>query len=161
MRRNRHQRGTTTPVAIDVHPQPPDSLSIEVPARPDRLAEIRNQLSAWLEPIALPDMMAADIVLVVNEACSNCIEHAYRDVDIGSIRVEAQVDGTQICVVVSDCGAWRAPSEQSSTRGRGLPIMRAVSRHVEFDTAETGTTVRMRFSLDEPDESQEVGKRTT
>jgi serine/threonine-protein kinase RsbW len=144
-----------------MHPRPPDDLSIEVPARADRLAEIRNQLSAWLESIALPDVTAADIVLVVNEACTNCIEHAYRDVDIGSIRVEAQVEGAQICVDVSDCGVWRTPSEQSSTRGRGLPIMHAVSRHVELDTAETGTTVRMQFALNLPDGSQEFGNRTT
>jgi serine/threonine-protein kinase RsbW len=144
-------------VAIDVHPWPLDSLSIDVPARPDRLAEIRHQLLAWLEPIHLPDVTTADIVLVVNEACTNCIEHAYRDADSGSIHVEARLEDAQICIGVSDCGAWRTPPDRSGTRGRGLPIMHSISERVELDTAETGTTVRMKFAVDD----QEFGNRTT
>jgi serine/threonine-protein kinase RsbW len=132
-------------VTTDPHPCPLDLLRIEVPATADRLADIRHRLLAWLEPIGVSDTNAADIVLVVNEACSNSVEHAYRDSDPGLIELEAALDGGQIVVRVADFGLWQTPLRQPSTRGRGLPIMHAMSDRVELDTSPTGTTVRMSF----------------
>jgi anti-sigma regulatory factor (Ser/Thr protein kinase) len=114
-----------------------------VPATSDRLAEIRRELLAWLTPTGVPN--TADIVLVVNEACTNCIEHAYRGIDPGLMRVEARHVGGHIVVDIADSGTWQTPPDQPSTRGRGLPIMRAVSERVELTTSRTGTTVRMSF----------------
>ncbi|HEX2285002.1 MAG TPA: ATP-binding protein [Mycobacterium sp.] len=132
-------------MAPHTHSRPLDFLRIEVPATADRLAEIRRRLLAWLEPIAVSAMNAADIVLAVNEACTNSVEHAYRHTDRGVVRVEAGVEGGQIVVRVADFGVWQPPSRQPSTRGRGLPIMHAMSDRVELDTSPTGTTVRMSF----------------
>ena len=138
---------------IDSYPGPVDSLRIEVPATADQLFDIRRRLLAWIGPIGVSAAIAADIVLVVNEASSNCIEHAYRGTDTGLIRVEAALEDEQIFVSVADFGVWQTPATQPSTRGRGLTIMRAVSDRVELDTSAAGTTVRMRF--------QDLGSRTT
>jgi anti-sigma regulatory factor (Ser/Thr protein kinase) len=132
-------------VAIDARSRPVESLRIEVPAAADRLAEIRHRLAAWLEPIGVSNTGIADIVLVVNEACTNCIEHAYRDIDAGSICIDANHDGGQIVVDIADHGVWQPPPSQPSTRGRGLPIMRAVSAGVDVKSSPEGTTVRMKF----------------
>ena len=75
-------------MAIDACSRPVESLRIEVPAAAERLAEIRRRLAVWLEPIGVSDAGIADIVLVVNEACTNCIEHAYRGIAPGSIRFD-------------------------------------------------------------------------
>ena len=132
-------------MAIDARWRPVESLRIEVPAAAERLAEIRRRLAVWLKPIGVSNTGIADIVLVVNEACTNCIEHAYRGIAAGSIRVEAnQADG-QIVVDIADHGAWQTPPSQPSTRGRGLPIMRAVSDGVDVKSSPEGTTVRMKF----------------
>jgi len=144
-------------VALDAHPRPVESLGIEVVATAERLAEIRHQLAIWLEPIGVSDTGIADIVLVVNEACTNCIEHAYHGTAPGSIRVEANNDGGQIVVDIADHGVWRTPPSQPSTRGRGLPIMRAVSAGVDVKSSQEGTTVRMRFDA----APQDRGSRTT
>jgi anti-sigma regulatory factor (Ser/Thr protein kinase) len=135
-------------VAIDARSRPVESLRIEVPAVADRLADIRRQLAGWLEPIGVSSCGIADIVLVVNEACTNCIEHAYRDMATGPMRVEANHIGDQIVVDITDHGVWQPPPSQPGTRGRGLAIMRAVSDEVHVEASpDGGTTVRMTFGV--------------
>jgi len=41
------------------------------------LAAIRAELRGWLAAFALSDELEDDVVLAVNEAASNCVEHAY------------------------------------------------------------------------------------
>lgn len=130
-------------MATDI--QPFGSLELDVEATPDRLADIRRQLAAWLAPIGLSDTSAADIVLVVNEACTNSIEHAYRDGTPGRINLEARLEGSQIVVCIADFGVWKTPPRHSTTRGRGMPIMDAVSAHVDVEHTASGTTVRITF----------------
>jgi anti-sigma regulatory factor (Ser/Thr protein kinase) len=132
-------------VAIDARSRPVESLRIEVPAVAERLAEIRQQLARWLEPIGVSSSVVSDVVLVVNEACTNCIEHAYRGVDPGPMSVEANLTHGQIVVDIADHGVWQAPPTQPGTRGRGLQIMRAISAGVDVESSSGGTTVRMTF----------------
>jgi serine/threonine-protein kinase RsbW len=135
-------------VAIDTHPRPAGSLRIEVVATADRLSEIRRELLAWLEQMGVSGTDAADIVLVVNEAATNSVEHAYRDVNPGLIRVEADVNAGQIVIGIADFGVWQPPTHQTSTRGRGLAIMHAVSDRMEMDHTPSGTTVLITFESD-------------
>ena len=132
-------------MAIDARSRPVESLRIEVPAVAERLAEIRRQLALWLEPIGVSSSVVSDVVLVVNEACTNCIEHAYRGIDAGPMYVEANLVHGQIVVDIADHGVWQPPPSQPSTRGRGVAIMRAVSKDVEMQSSSEGTTVRMTF----------------
>jgi anti-sigma regulatory factor (Ser/Thr protein kinase) len=132
-------------VAIDARSRPVESLRIEVPAVAERLAEIRRQLAGWLEPIGVSSSLVSDVVLVVNEACTNCIEHAYRGIEAGPMCVEANLVHGQIVVDISDNGVWQPPPSQPGTRGRGVAIMRAVSAEVDVQTSTEGTTVRMKF----------------
>ena len=134
-------------VALDSHPHPLDSLRIEIPAIADRLIEVRSRLLAWLALIGVADVTAADIVLVINEACSNSIEHAYRGADTGLIRVEVAREGEHIVASVSDFGSWQTPRSEPTTRGRGLAIMRAITDEVELVTSAVGTTIRTSFDV--------------
>ncbi len=136
-------------MAIDTPPRPSDSLRIEVPATADQLGEIRRRLLAWLGPVGVSRTSAADIVLVVNEAATNCIEHAYRGADPGLVRVEADLHGRRIVIGIADSGQWQMPPpRETNTRGRGLPIMHAVSNQMELDHTPAGTTVRIAFDAD-------------
>jgi serine/threonine-protein kinase RsbW len=65
------------------------ALQIEIPATADRLMYVRRRLSSWLRPFGLPETAAHDIVLAVDEACTNSIEHAYSG-DGGTIRIDAE-----------------------------------------------------------------------
>lgn len=145
-------QGYDDDVAIVIHRRPPTPLQIQVPATPDRLRDIRRQLSAWLQAAGASESLAADIVLAGNEACTNSAEHAYRSGNVGAMRVEAQLSGGEIILKIVDFGTWKPPSGDNPFRGRGIPLMRAVSDRVQLDQSETGTTVEMAFRVQATDQ---------
>ena len=134
-------------VAIVLYRHPGPALVIEIDAIPARLSDVRHQLTAWLRSAGVPESLIADIVLVVNEACSNSAEHAYRGLPPGTMCVEAELDDRHIHVKVADTGSWKTPPADPGTRGRGLLLMRTLSEHVDLDGTAEGTTVGMRFAL--------------
>jgi PAS domain S-box-containing protein len=134
-------------VAIVLYRHPGSALLIENEAIATRLTDVRHRLAEWLRSEGVPDSLAADIVLVVNEACSNSVEHAYRGREPGTMRIEATIDERHLTVRVADSGSWKTPPADPGTRGRGLLLMRALSDRVELDGTAEGTTVGMRFGF--------------
>ncbi|MCV7419366.1 SpoIIE family protein phosphatase [Mycobacterium yunnanensis] len=134
-------------VAIVVYRRPPAPLKIDVLATPDQLSDIRHQIAAWLRATGIPDDLGGDIVLVVNEACTNSIEHAYREMAPGRMVVCAEAKGRGISIRIDDFGSWKLPDANPRTRGRGVPLMRAVSGDVTLDGTPTGTVVTLNFEL--------------
>ncbi len=118
-----------------------------MPATPDRLGEVRAQLSAWLQGVGASESLVADIVLAGNEACTNSAEHAYRGGDVGTMKVGASLRGGEIVLSILDFGTWKPPSGDNPFRGRGIPLMRAVSDRIQMDQTSSGTTVEMVFLL--------------
>jgi PAS domain S-box-containing protein len=140
-------RGYDDDVAIVVYRCSPLPLRIESAATVERLGEVREQLASWMRAAGASGDLAADILMAVNEACTNSIEHGYRNVHAGTMRVDAQFrdDGIEVCV--ADSGSWKLPGGDNRLRGRGIPLMSAVSQRIHFDRTPTGTTVEMRFAL--------------
>jgi PAS domain S-box-containing protein len=136
-------------VAIVVYRHPGSALVIENAAIPARLSDIRHRLADWLRCASVPEQLASDIVLVVNEACSNSAEHAYRGREPGTMRVQAAVGERHIHVQVSDSGSWKTPPADPGSRGRGLLLMRTLSERVDLDGTAAGTTVSMHFAFGE------------
>jgi anti-sigma regulatory factor (Ser/Thr protein kinase) len=126
---------------------PGNALVIEIEAIPTRLTDVRRQLGDWLRGANVPDSLAEDIVLVVNEACSNSAEHAYRGQQPGMMLVQASVEDRHIHIRVADSGSWKTPPADPGTRGRGLLLMRTLSEQVDLDGTAHGTTVGMRFAI--------------
>jgi anti-sigma regulatory factor (Ser/Thr protein kinase) len=112
-----------------------------------RLTDIRRRLTNWLVSAGVQEALAADIVLVVNEALSNCAEHAYRGREPGTMRLEADFEDGHLHIKVADSGSWKTPPTDPGTRGRGILLMRALSEHVDVDGTAEGTTVGMRFAV--------------
>ena len=113
----------------------------------DHLSDIRHQLASWLQSAAVPDEQVADIVLSVNEACANSIEHGYRARKPGKVRIDGENDGARVHLKVTDGGSWKTASIDPGARGRGLLLIRAVSDWLEMDCTPSGTTVDMSFNL--------------
>lgn len=134
-------------VAIVVYRRPYPPLSIETDADAVELAGIRHRLMAWARGAAVPEDLVADVVLAVNEACANSIEHAYRGHEPGKVRVDAHCDGAQVRVRIVDSGSWKVAPADPGNRGRGLLLIRAVTDWLEMDCTSSGTTVDMRFGL--------------
>ncbi len=136
-------------IALVVYRHPYAPLKIVKPAAAEQLSGARHQLAAWLQAAAIPDGMAADIVLAVNEAAANSVEHAYRGHRPGKVEIEGENDGARVHVRVIDKGSWKAAPADPGLRGRGLVLIRTVSDWLEMDCTPSGTTVSMSFNVPE------------
>jgi anti-sigma regulatory factor (Ser/Thr protein kinase) len=132
-------------VAMVIYRHQGTPLRIETDATADQLVGVRHRLSSWLGAADVPEELAADIVLVVNEACTNCVEHAYRGHPVGSMLLEAKATDGEILARVTDTGSWKTPAANPGNSGRGLVLMRALSHSMEIDSSPTGTTIDIGF----------------
>jgi anti-sigma regulatory factor (Ser/Thr protein kinase) len=119
-------------------------LELECPAVPGSLARVRRAVEHWLRGQAVDREVATEIMVAVNEACSNSVAHAYGP-GRGTFIVHLEHAGEWIEATVADQGHWRAPRDDD--RGRGLKIMRAAMDEVDVRTGDGGTEVQMRRAL--------------
>ncbi len=147
LRRLAPEAGYDDDVAIVVYRCPSAPLLIEEDASPRRLSDVRHRFAAWLEANGIEGPVADDIILVVNEACTNSVEHAYRGREPGRMRVEAQLRDGHVQICVADSGSWKTPPADPGTRGRGLVLIHKISDEVEVRGTDDGTSVEMSFRL--------------
>ncbi|MGB9222477.1 SpoIIE family protein phosphatase [Mycobacterium sp.] len=134
-------------VAMVVYRHQPAPLRIEIDSTAEQLGPLRRQLTNWLRNAGVPDPLLGDIVLVINEACTNSIEHAYRGHSVGTMRVEVEsVDG-EVRALISDDGSWKPPAADPGHGGRGLLLIRELGDWVEVDSSPTGTAIKVNFGL--------------
>jgi serine/threonine-protein kinase RsbW len=121
------------------------------PARPRHLAPIRAEVRRWLAPLALLGDAEIDLVLAVNEAASNCVEHAYTPATADdTVELTFWTEARSVCVEIVDHGAWRTPSGQPTGRGRGIEIMRRLIPVVLIHYDRRGTRVLLSRPLPGP-----------
>lgn len=121
-------------------------------AHPAAVAQTREQFSRWLQDYFDVDQTrSSDMVLALNEALANAAEFAYLHAEHpGTVDVQAryQPDGELLAVRVSDRGVWRVHDEgpRPLNRGRGIPLMRALSDRAVIETSATGTNVSLEWT---------------
>lgn len=86
-------------------------------------------------------------MLVVSEACTNCIEHAYRGQSVGTMLLDVEAADGAIHARVVDSGSWKKPAADPGNGGRGITLIRAISDEVEIDNSPGGTAIDMTFRL--------------
>jgi serine/threonine-protein kinase RsbW len=84
--------------------------------------------------------------LVVSEAVTNVVLHAYRDRDPGSVRMQATVAGGLLTVVVADDGIGMAPRSDSPGLGVGLALIRRLAEDMNVES-DGGTRLLVRLRL--------------
>jgi serine/threonine-protein kinase RsbW len=127
-------------------------LRMELPADPISISVARHQVRRWLTEFSWPAGQLDDIVLAVNEAVSNAIEHAYLDQSPGVVEVRGGVEATpggqrRVMVIVRDHGRWRLAPIDDENRCRGIPLMRACTDTLTIgqpDDDRVGTWVVLR-----------------
>lgn len=108
---------------------------------------MRDRFEAWLSDCGVKDAQVSEVLLVVNEALANCVDHAYVDHPAaGAMAVRADFEPAQGClsVCVTDHGTWRQPNPQQRRdrrRGRGVVLMHALAHHCTINGRADGTTV--------------------
>ncbi len=128
---------------------PPPLTFVDVPAVAEALTPVRRALADWAALAGLPPRDVDDLVLASYEAMANVVDHAYQSGQRGRFRLEAACTADlQILVTVSDHGRWQPlPTDGSSHRGRGLPLIHQLAHRVDVHHDQRGTTVQMHWRL--------------
>ena len=106
---------------------------------PEGLRPMRHRLHAWLDLRGCTPDDADAVVLAVNEAAANAIEHGYHG-GAGPVEVAGDVVGGDLRISVVDHGDWR-DAHPDPARGRGLPLMRTLMDDVEIERLDPGTRI--------------------
>jgi serine/threonine-protein kinase RsbW len=119
-----------------------------LPAQVSTPTLVRQEFREWLEPLHWPEQARNDLVLAMNEAVSNAVEHAYPPGRGGYVNVEAALvvgpsEAQRVIATVVDHGRWREPPGEPQFRRRGLQIMRAVTDEFRLDVGPDGTRVTL------------------
>jgi len=113
-------------------------------AVPTSVPFIRHALRRYAASAGLDDELTFSLLTGVGEALANSIEHAYRDC-VGTLRVDVRLATRGVQATIEDFGCWRPPAA-TETRGRGIPIMRAVASSVEIQTRADSTKISLYFA---------------
>jgi anti-sigma regulatory factor (Ser/Thr protein kinase) len=122
-----------------------------VSADPHTVSGVRDEFSRWLrDRFTLDPVRFSDIVLAVNEAMANVAEFAYpsgTQDPLLSVRAQRDAVGDGIVVTIADRGRWREvdPADRCLTRGRGIPLMRALADRFRLEPSANGTRVDLQF----------------
>jgi len=122
-------------------------LSRELPATPASVGELRSAVRAFALANGAEYRALAAIVLAVSEAAANAVVHAYREMEVGLVRVDADVEDGTIEIVVADDGGGFTDAPAPGL-GLGLAFMsqRALAFEVR-DRPAGGIEAWMRFPL--------------
>jgi len=124
---------------------------LEVSAHTRNLALVREFLHAAIKRSALPPADINKVVLAVDEAVANTIQHGYEGRDPGSVEILIDADADKFAVRVRDSGVSFDTAKGSEAkaeldlqkhiasgnkRGLGLFIMRKVMDEVSYSSRE-------------------------
>lgn len=119
---------------------------------------VRDRVRSWLANHHWSPAHTDDLVLAVNEAVTNSIEHGYgispEEAITGPALAHAMIEvhgeiafdeqGRRYAeFVIRDGGDWRSPTDDA-TRGNGIRLMKACTADFAIHHGDTGTTVRFR-----------------
>jgi serine/threonine-protein kinase RsbW len=121
-----------------------DRFSVIFDPDPSKLAGLRADLAGWLRRGNVEESEIELIVLAMNEAVANAMEHGRRGQH--RIRLDAWTSASSLTIEVIDRGSWR-DEPSASDRGFGLDLIRACMDTITIEPSAQGTTVRMQRAI--------------
>jgi serine/threonine-protein kinase RsbW len=127
------------------------AVRLTIPARPEYIALCRLALTGIAWTRGLDGETLADLKLVLTEACSNSIRHAYPQGG-GTVEVVYELRDDTLILEVADSGAGFVPQEpivesegELTEGGLGMAIMRAIADELELSPGVHGRGSRLRL----------------
>ena len=77
-------------------------LEMRFPADPKRLKMVRESVQQAAKKLSCAKKLKSDLIIAVNEACMNIMQHAYKGDRSGEIVLEINNNGDEIEVVLTD-----------------------------------------------------------
>ncbi|WKZ41861.1 MAG: ATP-binding protein [Anaerolineales bacterium] len=100
----------------------------------------------------IPNDTVLDLKLAVDEACTNIIEHGYKDMDPGSIILFFRIESDRILVQITDFGHVFEPAdapkpdveaalEDRPLGGLGLFLIYQTMDNIDYQSSDDGNTL--------------------
>lgn len=132
-------------------------VDLTLPSDARLISQTRRTVSGYLEQMGVAGDIVDDVVLALDEACTNVLRHAF-DTSDELFHLTAELDSDEIVIVVEDEGVGLPISklheplgavEPTATSGRGLQMIRTLMTDVALETAplRQGTRLEMRRAL--------------
>jgi anti-sigma regulatory factor (Ser/Thr protein kinase) len=133
----------------------PELRIITLPAELESLAAFRKFIEAACEGRpGIDHQFIYDLMLAVDEACTNIITHGYAGMDPGSIMVACQVGGERVAVTITDFGHPFEPYEPERPEVSedladlpvevfGLYFIYQGTDQVDYESGEDGNRLRL------------------
>lgn len=125
-------------------------LELRLPPCPHSLHSMRAELARVLDGVKCRDQEAQRLVLAVNEAVMNVIQHGYCDGSGSEITVEVLYDGGNLVFRVTDSAKTVDPTtiqpralDDVRPGGLGIHFIREIMDEVIFSVPETGVGNRL------------------
>jgi anti-sigma regulatory factor (Ser/Thr protein kinase) len=120
-------------------------LDVDLPAEPRSASRARRAVLDALKGIAV-DRDA--IGVVVSEAVTNAVVHAYRDRERpGDVHVTASLEPDGVQISIADDGLGLRPRLDSPGVGLGMPLIADLADDVEISYTDPGTRIDVHFAL--------------
>jgi len=114
-----------------------------VKSRTENLAAVREFVNSAVGEVSIPQDIAGDIVLAVDEACTNIIKHAYQYSPDGDIKIKLTYSDKKIVVEITDHGASFHPDavpkpdlkkyfEEKRVGGLGMYLMKSLMDDIHY-----------------------------
>jgi serine/threonine-protein kinase RsbW len=120
----------------------------------ETLAKIRAQVGHFSEKQGFSEKLTYQLLLCVDEACTNIITHGYEGMNPGSILLEIDRIGDRIQITLTDFGHAFEPAppeqpdvaealEQGRLGGFGLFLIYETMDEVEYEATPAGNYLRL------------------
>lgn len=132
----------------------PDIEPVEFPATLDRLADIRAHVERWCRSAGASPEDCHAVVLAVDEACTNVIEHGYAGRERGSLGLGFAAGETEVRVTVRDTGQVFDPGgvpapdieaswDERPIGGLGWHLIRGMVDEVHYRSDDEGNVLTL------------------
>ena len=108
---------------------------------------MRGFVHRWADRCGLSEDARFTAALVATEAVTNAMRHGHMDDGVERpIRLHCRVDGSELVVEVTDRGRFRDERDRPDDHGgRGLFLIRELTRGFDLDAGPDGTRLCMRL----------------
>jgi len=116
------------------------------------LARISEFVSQFAEEAGLDETATYTVLVAVDEACTNIIEHAYGGEGRGDIQCACDVKDDTLTIILRDRGDpfdpasvpepdFNVPLQELKFRGVGLVLMQKIMDEIKFTTTPDGENI--------------------
>jgi serine/threonine-protein kinase RsbW len=118
---------------------------LRVKSKTENLSEIRDFVSINARAAGIPEAIVENIILAVDEACTNIIKHAYKLSPEGEINIKVNYDENKFTITIIDYGKSFEPDRvplpdlqkyyrEHRVGGLGMYLMKSLMDDVKYSS---------------------------